>query len=302
MAESEIPVDLLNPGQVFACLGFVEAAEVLLGDARGLFDWSDDLRPVFRVQAAGATPPVREVLRFLSEAEAVGQAVEGSRCFGQNDKGKALWNSSWGKLEAVPREGGYPFSDPRSPATVRCVLRRGSAEIVIDYWGDETRRDNVKFWAGAGGYPGSGLARDALELIAGRVMEFVDDPFALGAPQSSSFRLDWRRDYIPIDIGYSLNKHSNLVTLGYPVVELSAAIGLCHARPKRIHKLEYLYEVVGRSPDYDPDWLEPRFLRAALGAAPLPFPTRRFRMSLAYPGKEGDARAITTVHEQGIES
>ncbi len=33
MAESSIPVDLFNPGQVFACLGFLEAADVLCGDA-----------------------------------------------------------------------------------------------------------------------------------------------------------------------------------------------------------------------------------------------------------------------------
>ena len=33
MAEERIPVDLTNPGHVFACLGFLEAADVLLGDA-----------------------------------------------------------------------------------------------------------------------------------------------------------------------------------------------------------------------------------------------------------------------------
>lgn len=302
MAESEIPVDLLNPGQVFACLGIVEAAEILLGDARGAFDWSDELSPRFRVRAAGDVRPVREVLRFLAEAEAVGQAVAGSRCFGtKKDKGKDVWNSAWGPLEAVPRAAGYPFGDPSSPATVRCVLRRDADEIAIDYWGDETRRDNVKFWAGAGGYPGSKLARDALELIASCVLDFEADPFSLGVQQSSSFRFDWRRDYIPLDIGYSLNKHDDLATLGYPVVELLAAIGLSHARPSRIHKLEYVYGIVGRSPHKDPGCLEPRFLRAALGAAALPFPRRRFRMLLAYPGKKGQARAITTVYEQGIE-
>jgi CRISPR-associated protein Csx14 len=42
MAEHTIPVDLLNPGQVFACLGFLEAADVLLGDAEGGFDWWSD--------------------------------------------------------------------------------------------------------------------------------------------------------------------------------------------------------------------------------------------------------------------
>jgi CRISPR-associated protein Csb3 len=38
MAQSSIPVDIFNPGQVFACLGFLEAAEVLLGDAEGGVD------------------------------------------------------------------------------------------------------------------------------------------------------------------------------------------------------------------------------------------------------------------------
>ena len=35
VAEAEIPVDLFNPGQVFACLGFLEAADILVGDAEG---------------------------------------------------------------------------------------------------------------------------------------------------------------------------------------------------------------------------------------------------------------------------
>ena len=32
MAEASIPTDLFNPGQVFACMGFLEAADVLIGD------------------------------------------------------------------------------------------------------------------------------------------------------------------------------------------------------------------------------------------------------------------------------
>jgi len=38
MAEASIPVDLFNPGQVFACLGFLETTDVLLGNAEGGFD------------------------------------------------------------------------------------------------------------------------------------------------------------------------------------------------------------------------------------------------------------------------
>lgn len=33
MGQAIIPVDLRNPGQVFACLGFLEAADVLCGPA-----------------------------------------------------------------------------------------------------------------------------------------------------------------------------------------------------------------------------------------------------------------------------
>src|SRR5438128_1843387 len=69
MAEASIPVDLFNPGQVFACLGFVESADVLLGDAEGGFDWSDPTQVRFHVNAAGAENPFAVVLKFLAEAQ-----------------------------------------------------------------------------------------------------------------------------------------------------------------------------------------------------------------------------------------
>ena len=68
MAEHAIPVNLYNPGQVFACLGFLEAADVLLGDAEGGFDWSDAANVVFRLGAAGDENPVAAVLEFLAAA------------------------------------------------------------------------------------------------------------------------------------------------------------------------------------------------------------------------------------------
>ena len=41
MATSTIPVDLRNPGQVFACLGLMETAEALgLGEVEGGFDYT----------------------------------------------------------------------------------------------------------------------------------------------------------------------------------------------------------------------------------------------------------------------
>ena len=180
-------------------------------------------------------------------------------------------------------------------------LSDGTGKAVdIDHWGDQgqARRDRAKFWAGAGGYPGAGLARDALELIRGRAIHHARDPFSLSAEQSSSFRFDWRRDYVPIDAGFSPNAHGNVVMRGYPVVELLAAIGLTNARPIRLKRLEYRYGVAGLAGD---DLYDPNFLRAALGVERPLFPGMPFRlfaMRLDWPGQEGQARCITDVIEE----
>lgn len=290
MAEASIPVDLANPGQVFACLGFLEAADILLGAARGGFDWSELGDARFRLAASGREDPVARVLRFLDEATVASLAPAGS--VNRTEK----WH-----VDTMPVQSrAFPFRDPQSPATLPARLEDAAGNtIVFDHWGDETRRDNVKFWAGSAGYPGVGLVRDALDLIRGRTADHVDDPYALGAEQSSSFRFDWRRDYVPIDAGFSPNAHrDNLVMQGYPVVELLAAVGLTHARPFRCGKLQYNYGLAGLAGSgcYDPI-----FLRAALGARRPPFPGMPFRLfsvQLAWPGQQGQARCITNVIEE----
>lgn len=294
MAEASVPVDLLNPGQVFACIGLVEAADILLGDAAGAFDWTDASGVRFWLRARGDASPVREVLRFFDRAEARAEAPAGSASVDE-------WIAKWGPLPSwVDRSLGYPFPDPPAPATLRCVLTADGRRIEIDHWGDATVRDNMKLWAGSGGRPGACIAADALALVRGRATASVDDPFSLSAPQSSSFRLDWRRDYIPIDIGFSLNEHKKKIqSIGFPLVELLAAVGLTHARPARLKKLVYEYAALGRSVG-GTDWFAPMLLRAGLGGAPLPFARRHFRMLLDWPGQEGQARSITTVTEEPV--
>ena len=289
MAESVLPVDLLNPGQVFACLGIMEATDTLLGDAVAVFDWSR-LETVFRVSAAGAEQPVDRIMRFLEEASIVPRVPAGSANVNR-------WKTSWGNgPEIDPGGNPFPFPDPDSPATLPAVLRdsRG-AEIVFDYWGDATRRDNVKFWAGSGGYPGAAILRDALGLVRGRTRQHAKDPFSLSSAQTNSFRFDWRRDYIPRDIGFSPNKQKSIAMLGFPLVEILAAVGVTNARPRRVNKLEYQYGVLGGD-----SLLDPAFLRAGLGAETPPIPGRPFRrfvMRLDWPGQEGQARCITLVTE-----
>ena len=291
MGKASIPVDLANPGQVFACLGFIEVADALHGEAWGGFDWRHDVR--FRLESTGDENPVERVLRFLEEADVVSLAPPDS-----NNR-----TEKWSIDTVSDRSHAFPFDDPQSPATLPACLRDSDGNsIVIDHWGDETQRDNVKFWAGSGGYPGAGLVRDALDLVRGRTMDHVDNPFSLPAEQSSSFRFDWRRDYVPIDAGFSPNAHGDVTMRGYPVVELMAAIGLAYARPKRHDKLSYSYGVAGVS---GTDLYDPIFLRAALGSLEPPFPGmpfRRFNMRLDWPGQEGQARCITNVIEETLSS
>ena len=297
MAESRIPVDLLNPGQVFACLGLVEAANTLLGGVAGIFDW-DGGETVFRLEA-DREPPVARVLRFLEEAHAVAVAPAGTPNCGR-------WKPRWGGLEQLPSETPFPIPDPASPATLPVILRdREGRQVSIVYWGDvhsHTGRDNVKFWAGSAGQPGAVVARESLEQVRGTLSAKANDPFNISAPQTSSFRFDWRRDYVPLDIGFSINKHKAIQTIGYPLVELLAAIGMTHARPARVSpadKLRYRYGVIGGGDVHDP--LPPVFMRACLGSRESPVPGmafRRFTMHLAWPGKKGQARCITHVEEE----
>ncbi|MDE2686217.1 MAG: type I-U CRISPR-associated protein Cas8c [Gammaproteobacteria bacterium] len=297
MAESRIPVDLLNPGQVFACIGMLEAASVLLDDARAAFDWNAGGKAEFVVSATGSMPPAERVLEFLEGASIVARAPAGS-------PNVSSWKPAWGdKPEEDLRGAPFPYGDPTSPATLPALLRDSNGnEFAIDHWGDATRRDKVKFWAGSGGKPGAAILREAIGLVKTKIRKQQYDPYALSSPQSISFRFDWRRDYIPVQDGFSPNKHKSgpapISMVGYPVVEILAAMGMAHARPRRKTKLEYHYSVLGYLRH---QFLEPVFHRAALGAAvsPVPgWPFRRFVMWLDWPGKEGQARCITQVIEE----
>lgn len=292
MTQASIPVDLFNPGQVFACLGFAEAAFQLTGYAAGNFDWTAP-SPEFRLTAEGDENPFRLVLDFLARAEVAALAPPGSN----------LSTAKWDVPTRQPADReSFPVAPPGTPATLPAILSdpESGRALLVTYWADDralSGRDNAKFWAGSGGYPGAALARDALALIGPRAASAVSDPFSLAAPQSSSFRLDWRRDYVPLDAGFSPNEHSDVVMLGFPIVELLGAIGLTHARPERYSKkdkLTYRYSV----PHSPAGPLHLMFLRAAIGAAQLPIPQRFFRMRLAWPGQENQARCITDVTEE----
>ena len=68
MAAASIPVDLANPGQVFACVGFLELADLMLGHAKGGFEWEGSDAVQFHLTACGNDDPIARALGFLEEA------------------------------------------------------------------------------------------------------------------------------------------------------------------------------------------------------------------------------------------
>jgi CRISPR-associated protein Csb3 len=288
MATSSIPVDLRNPGQVFACLGLMEAAEILIGPATGGFvGQKPETQVRFTLTTPGADDPVLTVLRFLTQAEVVALAPAGSDL--------AAKEPGVGTQDAVP-SATYPCPLPETPSALPAILVGPGGDFPISSWADGAHigRDNMKFWAGAGGYSGAALTRDALDLVrplAGDGLPAAAaDPFAFARPQSSSFRFAWQRDYTALDVGFSPNDHPEIRMVGYPLVELLAAIGLQHARPLRLNKLLYRYGVWGVE-------LPTLFARAMLGLGNPGFPIRTFTMKLGWPGQEGQARCITDALE-----
>ncbi|KAA5597134.1 type I-G CRISPR-associated protein Cas8g2 [Blastochloris sulfoviridis] len=292
MSEASIPVDLFNPGQVFACLGLIEAADILLGGAAGGFQWDTGERDLFVLSANGTDNPVEAVLAFLAEAEAVAVVPHGG----------ALSTEKWG-VRSIPSERDvFPCPRPDTPSALPCRLVAGERSIFVSHWVDRSSAgiDNVKFWAGMAGYPGPALVRDLLAQVRTwsanqRAAAGADpfgnlDPSSASAVQSSNLRFDYRAGTIPFDAGFSTNAHSDVAMIGFPLVDLLAAIGLEHARPHRIDKLTYRYAVWR-------DLLTPPLARAALGTAGLGFTTRTFRIDLGWPGQENQARAIKLARE-----
>jgi len=278
---SRIPVDVFNPGQVFACYGLIDLAEMLCGNVRAGF--VDD---AFVIEADGSVEPVKAAVDFIA----------GSKTFVLLPRGIAADAPPWKwkvlNIEEMTSDD-YASRAPGKPAKLVARLRNGAHFIDVDHWAEEERtgRDNVKFWAGAGGLPGVVMLDGAIDLMRSGKDHAHADPLNFQRPQSSSFRFDWRSGYVPMDIGWSLNNHSKANNGGYPLVDILAAIGLSHAHPFFAKKVEYRYGIlIG-------DGHRPLFLRAALGGAVAGFSRREFEIQLGWPGKEGQARAIVSVTE-----
>jgi CRISPR-associated protein Csx14 len=292
MNTASIPVDLFNPGQVFACLGLLETAAVLFGDVEGSFDWSDRETVTFILAADGSQSPIKEALTFIRDASV--SAVSPRSEIQERDGGATSFALGIHPCKITDDKGKI-----RS-GLLPIRLSVGEKELLVDSWTDfDSGRPILQLWTATNG--NSAFVRfsklhAAYKLALSKSTNPEADPLNLPAPVAANFRLELRRNWTAINLGFSpdkINKKSQCVPIElitYPVVELLAAIGLNHSRPAKLKKLEWAYSAWGIP-------LPPSLARAAIGSAMLPPACRRFRMILEEPNDGGDLSIANSYEE-----
>jgi CRISPR-associated protein Csx14 len=276
MVQASIPVDLFNPGQVFACLGFLEATDVILGDAEGGFDWSEEADVRFALRANGGENPFAVVLRLLARAEVRRLAPIGYSDANVQSDGPVHMLETFPGREANPRD-----------LPVR--LEVDSQHLDFGHWCDGSSRNDFKLYAGQQRAPG--IVREMLRGIGALWKEhgvkLAEEPFRAIAMGGSSFKLDARKAWTGIDAGYSPDEQGHGIAAS-PVVELLAAVGLEHARPDEYETRQVRYGAWG-------GLLPPTLARPALAGAPVGIALRMFRFTLDLAGKN---KVVTFAQEE----
>jgi CRISPR-associated protein Csb3 len=290
MAEHSIPVDLYNPGQVFACLGFLEAADVLLSAAEGGFDWRGEANPTFALRASEDANPFEAVLQFLAQAEVVDvePTTWPAERFPQSvvrEEFPAPLENYWNKQEKKWTRTALPVE-----------LVNGTVRVSLAHWGDGSSRNPFKLYSGnrsacsiatamisgtrakpkKGQNIGDLETKGIAQLWEDRRDALVKNPFER-TPMGGSFNFDPRGAWTAIDAGYSPNEHDHQVAAS-PVVEFLAAWGLENGRPNEFDTRKVRYAAWGIP-------LSPMLACAALCGSLTTVPLKHFCFELDMSGK-----------------
>jgi CRISPR-associated protein Csb3 len=235
---ASIPVDLQNPGQVLACVGFLEAAEMLLGGAEAHFDW-DRTTIQFVLVADSAENPFEVVLDFLGTAKLVELTpsgyVEGGAADGDDDDARAESEEENGEesddTQDDARDAPGRRTTPAFPSgegernalpiqLVNCVR-----SFTVSHWADGSSRNDFKLYSG-----NRSANRIATQMLQGvrlkpKKSQSIGDiknrglqqllqeqraallraPFDVVTSMGGSFNFDPRGAWTAIDAGYSPN-------------------------------------------------------------------------------------------------
>ncbi len=311
---ASIPVRLNSPGQAFACMGFLEVAEILLGSAEAHFDWNES--PVrFVLTADGDKNPFEVALDFLAGARVVELLpvgyVEGGAPDGDDDDGDAgadapsLSEGENGETESDdPKEdatealgrltiSAFPSGEGDRNALPLHLVGTDDRRLIVSHWADGSSREDFKLYSG-----NRSAHRIATQMLHGsrakpKKGQSIGDLKTRGVAQLWQEQRDALIE-APFDVLTPMGGSFNFdprgawtaIDAGYspntqkdgiaasPVVEMLAAIGLEHARPDEYETRKVRYAVWGHS-------LPPMLARAALSGADLKVPMRRFQFELS---------------------
>jgi len=307
---ASIPVDLRNPGQVLACVGFLEAAEALLGSSEAYFKGSGTTVQ-FVLAADSDRNPFEVVLDFLATANVVelvpigyveGGAADGDG-EGDDDAVSAESEEESGEVSGDAHEDAsdtpgrratpvFPSKDGERNA-LPIQLVDGVRTLTVSHWADGSSRNDFKLYSGnrsanriatqmlqgVRAKPkksqsiGDLKSRGLQQLLQEQREALLKAPFDVVTPMGGSFNFDPRGAWTSIDAGYSPNTQKDGVAAS-PVVEMLAAIGLEHARPEEYEPRKVRYAVWGHP-------LPPMLARVALAGADLKVSMRRFGFKLS---------------------
>ena len=296
-----IPVDLKSPGQVLACMGFLEAAEVLLGGVEAHFDWSAAQAKFVLRRAECDKNPFEVVLEFLAKAKIIELTpmgyVEGGAADADDDgEGATPDEPEDGDESGDPGESQERVTTPAFPAgegdrnALPIQLAADGFRLPVSHWADGSSREPFKLYSGnrSARLIASNMIEAVRSLWTTKQPNLLKAPLDQVMPIKGKFNFDPRGGWVAIDAGYSPKEQGHGVDTS-PVVELLAAIGLEHTRPivvvttdaELLRKTLYgraTYAVWGQS-------LPPMLARAALVDAALNVPKRRFSFDLRASGK-----------------
>lgn len=257
MAESKIPVDLFNPGQVFACLGFMELADVLIGDAEAGFDWGDPKQAHFCLKARGNDIPVEAALGYLASAAVervtpVGYVDPPRKKVDAEDEDEADEDAdSDGSTSAASNTEIFPAKVADALSLPVRLSVAGKPSVELDHWADDgSGRNAFKLYSGnrsaeqiaramlkgtrekpkKGQSVGGIKYKGIVQLWQESKADLAAKPFDVLTPLGGSFNFDPRGAWTALDAGYSPNTQKHGVAAS-PLVHLLAACGLEHTRP-----------------------------------------------------------------------
>lgn len=243
MTRAEFPVDLRNPGQVLACLGFMEAAQFLVGAAKLGFQWEGRAEPCCLLDADTEQSPVELVLDFLSQAQVQEVAAWDHHFKEESDKASST------TLCIDPFEP-YP-TGPVKDSALPTRLSANGKSVTLSHWCDSARIESLKCYAGKQvatkiindmmtGVPGQ--TKGIKQLWEEQRSSMLADPLGAVTPLKGTFGFDSRRSWSGLGAGYSPDTQKHLVEAS-PLVELLAAWGLQFTRPERQEERKFRYGV-----------------------------------------------------------